>query len=84
MSTDPAALSHVQWQERAGSLDIETRCFIGGAFVDAGVVWVNCFAHGDMTSPWGGYKQSGFGRDKRFESMLQHTRTKSVWVHLGD
>jgi len=52
--------------------------------IEAGVVWVNCFDHGDMTSPWGGYKQSGFGRDKCFESMLQHTQTKSVWVHLGD
>jgi len=51
--------------------------------VEAGVVWVNCFDHGDMTQPWGGYKQSGFGRDKCFESMLHHTQTKSVWVHLG-
>jgi acyl-CoA reductase-like NAD-dependent aldehyde dehydrogenase len=52
--------------------------------VEAGVVWINCFDHGDMTQPWGGYKQSGFGRDKCFESMLHHTQTKSVWVHLGD
>ena len=44
---------------------------------------VNCFDHGDMTLPWGGYKQSGQGRDKCFESMLLHTQTKSVWIHLG-
>ena len=29
--------------------------------IQAGVVWVNCFDHGDMTLPWGGYKQSGIG-----------------------
>ena len=52
--------------------------------VEAGVVWVNCFDHGDMTQPWGGYKQSGFGRDKCFETILQHTQTKSVWIHLPD
>jgi gamma-glutamyl-gamma-aminobutyraldehyde dehydrogenase len=51
--------------------------------IQAGVVWVNCFDHGDMTLPWGGYKQSGHGRDKCFESMLLHTQTKSVWMHLG-
>jgi gamma-glutamyl-gamma-aminobutyraldehyde dehydrogenase len=37
-----------------------------------------------MTSIWGGYKQSGFGRDKCLESLLQHTQTKSVWLHIGD
>ncbi|MFI4986084.1 MAG: aldehyde dehydrogenase [Alphaproteobacteria bacterium] len=51
--------------------------------VEAGVIWVNCFDHGDMTQPWGGYKQSGQGRDKCFETMLAHTQTKSVWIHLG-
>ena len=51
--------------------------------IEAGVVWVNCFDHGDMTQPWGGYKQSGNGRDKCFESVLEHTQTKSVWLHIG-
>ncbi len=51
--------------------------------IQAGVVWVNCFDHGDMTQPWGGYKQSGQGRDKCFETMLHHTQTKSVWMHIG-
>jgi gamma-glutamyl-gamma-aminobutyraldehyde dehydrogenase len=51
--------------------------------LEAGVVWVNCFDHGDMTQPFGGYKQSGQGRDKCFESLLGYTQTKSAWVHLG-
>jgi acyl-CoA reductase-like NAD-dependent aldehyde dehydrogenase len=51
--------------------------------LETGVVWVNCFDHGDMTQPWGGYKQSGFGRDKCLETMTHYTQTKSVWIHLG-
>ncbi|WP_245546662.1 aldehyde dehydrogenase [Leeia oryzae] len=51
--------------------------------IEAGMVWVNCYDHGDMTQPWGGYKQSGQGRDKCFETVLAHTQTKSVWIHLG-
>ena len=51
--------------------------------LQAGVVWVNCFDHGDMTQPFGGYKQSGQGRDKCLASLLSYTQTRSVWVHLG-
>ncbi len=52
--------------------------------LEAGVIWVNCFDHGDMTQPFGGYKQSGQGRDKCLESLLSYTQTKSAWIHLGD
>jgi gamma-glutamyl-gamma-aminobutyraldehyde dehydrogenase len=51
--------------------------------LEAGVIWVNCFDHGDMTQPFGGYKQSGYGRDKCLESLLSYTQTKSAWIHLG-
>jgi len=51
--------------------------------LEAGVIWVNCFDHGDMTQPFGGYKQSGQGRDKCVESMLSYTQTKSAWINLG-
>jgi acyl-CoA reductase-like NAD-dependent aldehyde dehydrogenase len=50
--------------------------------VEAGVVWVNCFDHGDMTSIWGGYKQTGNGRDKCLEALTQYSQTKSVWLNL--
>jgi acyl-CoA reductase-like NAD-dependent aldehyde dehydrogenase len=52
--------------------------------IEAGVIWVNCYDHGDMTQPWGGFKQSGTGRDKCLETLLTVTQTKSVWIHLGD
>jgi gamma-glutamyl-gamma-aminobutyraldehyde dehydrogenase len=54
-----------------------------GRDIEAGVVWVNCFDHGDMTQPWGGYKQTGSGRDKCLETLSHYTQTKSVWIHLG-
>jgi gamma-glutamyl-gamma-aminobutyraldehyde dehydrogenase len=51
--------------------------------IEAGIVWVNCFDHGDMTSIWGVFKQSGMGRDKCLETLTTVTQTKSVWMHLG-
>jgi len=51
--------------------------------LEAGIIWVNCFDHGDMTQPFGGYKQSGQGRDKCLESLLSYTQTKSAWINLG-
>ena len=50
--------------------------------IEAGVVWVNCFDAGDSTTPWGGYKQSGTGRDKCFATLYDYTQTKSVWIPI--
>jgi 4-(gamma-glutamylamino)butanal dehydrogenase len=35
----------------------------------AGTLWVNCYEEGDMTVPFGGYKQSGKGRDKSAHAL---------------
>jgi acyl-CoA reductase-like NAD-dependent aldehyde dehydrogenase len=51
--------------------------------VESGIVWVNTYETGDPTSPWGGFKQSGFGRDKSLEAMTQYTQSKSVWINLS-
>ena len=51
--------------------------------VEAGVIWVNCFDEGDMTQPFGGYKQSGHARDKCIESLLSYTQGKSAWLRLS-
>lgn len=50
--------------------------------LQAGTVWVNCYYQFDPSSPFGGFKQSGFGRDMGHESIEQYTNTKSVWVGL--
>src|SRR3546814_5046043 len=49
----------------------------------AGVLWVNCFDAGDMTTPFGGYKQSGFGRDKLLHAMEKYTELKKIWNTLS-
>jgi gamma-glutamyl-gamma-aminobutyraldehyde dehydrogenase len=50
--------------------------------IDAGVIWVNTFDEGDMTQPFGGYKQSGNARDNCIESLLSYTQSKSAWIRL--
>jgi gamma-glutamyl-gamma-aminobutyraldehyde dehydrogenase/4-guanidinobutyraldehyde dehydrogenase/NAD-dependent aldehyde dehydrogenase len=50
--------------------------------IKAGVVWVNCFDHGDITTPFGGFKQSGFGRDKSMHALEKYTDLKLIWLNL--
>ena len=52
--------------------------------IEAGVIWVNSFDEGDMTQPFGGYKQSGNARDKCIESILSYTQSKSAWIRLSE
>lgn len=50
----------------------------------AGTVSVNCFSEGDATTPFGGFKQSGFfGRDKSIFAHYQYTELKTVWMQLS-
>jgi len=48
----------------------------------AGTVWVNCYEEGDLTVPFGGYKQSGNGRDKSAHALEKCTELKTTWVAL--
>lgn len=51
--------------------------------IRAGTVSVNCFSEGDATTPFGGFKQSGFfGRDKSIFAHHQYCELKTVWVQL--
>ncbi len=49
----------------------------------AGTVWINCYNMFDAASPFGGYKQSGFGREMGKAALELYTQIKSVWVNLG-
>ena len=51
--------------------------------VRAGVVWINCHDHGDISSPVGGFGQSGFGRDKSLHAMDKYQDYKTTWINLG-
>ncbi|MDF3941882.1 aldehyde dehydrogenase family protein, partial [Achromobacter denitrificans] len=48
----------------------------------AGLVWVNCYADGDITVPFGGVKQSGFGRDKSLHALDKYSDLKTTWISL--
>ncbi len=53
--------------------------------IRAGVVTVNCFGEGDATTPFGGYKESGFGgRDKSIWAHDQYTELKTIWIDVSD
>jgi len=52
--------------------------------IEAGVVWINSFDEGDMTQPFGGFKQSGNARDKCLDSFKSYTQSKSAWFRLKD
>jgi acyl-CoA reductase-like NAD-dependent aldehyde dehydrogenase len=49
----------------------------------AGTVWVNTFDAADVTVPFGGYKQSGFGRDKSLHALDGYTQLKTTWFDLS-
>ncbi|TVU73949.1 aldehyde dehydrogenase [Cobetia crustatorum] len=50
--------------------------------LESGQVFVNNWAGGDQTMPFGGVKQSGNGRDKSHHSLAEYTQLKSVWISL--
>ena len=53
------------------------------ATLKAGTVWINCYNVFDASAPFGGYKQSGFGREMSMHALEHYTQVKSVWVDLN-
>lgn len=49
----------------------------------AGTVWINAYRAVGFTAPFGGYKQSGIGRENGLEAVGEYTQTKTVWVELS-
>jgi phenylacetaldehyde dehydrogenase len=49
----------------------------------AGTVWVNCYNIFDAAMPFGGYKQSGWGREMGHDCLEMYTETKSVCTRLS-
>jgi len=51
--------------------------------LQAGTVWINTYNIYDTAMPFGGYKQSGFGREMSVHALEHYTQVKSVWVDLS-
>ncbi|UOF91731.1 aldehyde dehydrogenase family protein [Fodinisporobacter ferrooxydans] len=51
--------------------------------LEVGTVWVNCYNVFDAAVPFGGYKQSGFGREMGNYALELYTQVKAIWMNLG-
>ena len=51
--------------------------------LQAGTVWINTYNVYDTAAPFGGYKQSGFGREMSMHALEHYTQVKTVWVDLN-
>lgn len=54
------------------------------AALEAGVVWINTYRKSSFTTPFGGMKDSGIGREKGIEGIEAYTQSKSVWINATD
>ena len=54
------------------------------ARVRAGTIWVNCYDVFDAAAPFGGFKNSGPGREAGIDTIYDYTRTKTVWINTSD
>jgi aldehyde dehydrogenase (NAD+) len=50
----------------------------------AGTVWVNNYRKTSYATPFGGYAQSGIGRENGIDAIYEYTETKSVWIDTGN
>jgi aldehyde dehydrogenase (NAD+) len=61
-----------------------SRAHTVAAELDAGTVWVNTYRSLSFSSPFGGRKASGYGRENGIEGLLEFTQAKSVWIETSD
>ncbi len=52
--------------------------------IRSGITWVNTYRAISPIAPFGGFNQSGYGREAGLESVLDYTRTKTTWINLSD
>jgi aldehyde dehydrogenase (NAD+) len=60
------------------------RTFTMAKRLQAGTVWVNTYRAASYTTPFGGYKRSGLGRELGQEAILEYLQTKSVWISTAE
>jgi aldehyde dehydrogenase (NAD+) len=52
--------------------------------IRSGITWVNTYRAISPVAPFGGFNQSGYGREAGVESVLEYTRTKTTWISISD
>ena len=66
----------------AGAWDIGIKGEQMVAALNAGVIWVNTYNQFDAAAPFGGFKQSGYGREMGHAALDAYTQTKTAWINL--
>lgn len=51
--------------------------------IESGILWVNCWLHRDLRTPFGGMKESGIGREGGKFSLEFYSEMKNICVHMG-
>ncbi|MEM6390648.1 MAG: aldehyde dehydrogenase family protein, partial [Pseudomonadota bacterium] len=54
------------------------------ARLKAGICWVNTYRAVSPIAPFGGFGQSGYGREAGMEAIRDYTRTKTVWINTSE
>lgn len=67
---------------QAGVWTADLNKALGVARARAGTVHVNQYDEDDITVPFGGYKQSGVGRDKSLHAFDKYTEIKTTWIRI--
>ncbi len=73
---------NTDWRRRCGP-GTSTWRIARRARLRAGTVYVNCYDADDITVPFGGFKQSGIGRDKSLHAFDKYTELKTTWIELS-
>ena len=50
----------------------------------SGICWINTYRAVSPIAPFGGYNQSGYGREAGMDSIMDYTRTKTTWINTSD
>jgi aldehyde dehydrogenase (NAD+) len=61
-----------------------SRCHRVASQLDAGMIFINHYGCYDFASPFGGFKQSGWGKEMAIHSLSAYTKTKSIWMKYHD
>lgn len=60
-----------------------SKAHAAAAAIQAGTIWINTYNQFDAAVGWGGFKQSGYGKDNGREGLDKYLQTKTVWVNYG-
>ena len=71
---------HIQVVERVAV----SRAHRVSARLKAGICWVNTYRAVSPIAPFGGFDQSGYGREAGIEAIHDYTRTKTTWINTSD